>query len=175
MSCSPLHVGCPITEYVTEFRDHAVRFATRSVWRIARQCPHVDADDIAGDAVVLLLEFPERYALDPISAGASAAVNDAIRNEQGSELKRSVKFEPLTLDIGLSSPIETIPSDYETDADPLSRLVGNSLAIFAALVANGVENEVSADAFGVSVRTIERRKADIRNVLVTTALSAIVG
>ena len=174
-SAEPLPVDCPASDYVSEFRDCAAKFATRSLWKVRRQSGHVDADDIANDAVLLLLDDPARYALDPISAGASQAVNDAIRNEQGSELKRSVKFEPLTIDCGLSAPVETIPSDYETEADALAKLVGNSLAIHAALVANQVENEVSADAFGVSVRTIERRRADIRKCLVHTALSAIVG
>jgi DNA-directed RNA polymerase specialized sigma24 family protein len=171
----PLPVDCPASEYVQEFRDHAVKFATRNVWKVQRQSAHVDADDIAQDAVVLLLDDPQRYALDPIAEGASLAVNDAIRNEQGSEVKRAVRFEPLTIDCGLSAPIETIPSDYESEADPLSKLVGNALAIFAALVANGVENEVSADAFGVSIRTIERRKADVRKALVDKALDTIVG
>jgi hypothetical protein len=171
----PLPVECPASDYVSEFRDHAVKFATRSIWKVARQSAHVDADDIAGDAVVLLLDDPSRYALEPISEGASLAVNDAIRNEQGSEVKRAVKFEPITLDIGLTAPIETIPSDYESESDPLSFLVGRQLALFAALVANNVENEVSADAFGVSIRTIERRRADIRKSLVAIALDTIVG
>ena len=174
-SSDPLPVDCPASDYVQEFRDHAVKFATRSIWKVARQSAHVDADDIANDAIVLLLDDPSRYALDPISAGASLAVNDAIRNEQGSELRRSVKFEPITLDIGLTAPIETIPSDYETDADALSFLVGRQLALFAALTANDVSTDTAADAFGVSVRTIERRRSDIRKVLTTIALDTIVG
>jgi DNA-directed RNA polymerase specialized sigma24 family protein len=142
---------------------------------VARQSAHVDADDIAGDAVVLLLDDPSRYALEPISEGASLAVNDAIRNEQGSELKRSLKFEPIAVDCGFAAPVETIPSDYETDADALSFLVGRQLALFAALTANEVSTDTAADAFGVSVRTIERRRSDIRKALVDKALDSIVG
>jgi hypothetical protein len=173
-SAEPLPVDCPASDYVSEFHSIAVKLATRNVWKVRRQSAHVDADDIANDAVVLLLDDPSRYALDPIADGASAAVNDAIRNEQGSELKRSLKFEPITLDIGLSAPVETIPSDYETDADALSFLVGRQLALFAALTANEVSTDTSADAFGVSKRTIERRNADIRKVLTDNALSSIV-
>lgn len=171
----PLPVDCPASSYVGEFRSIAVKLATRSLWKVQRQSAHVDADDIANDAVVLLLDDPSRYALDPIADGASAAVNDAIRNEQGSELRRSLKFEPIAVDCGFASPIETIPSDYETEADALSFLVGRQLALFAALTANEVSTDTAADAFGVSVRTIERRRSDIRKALVDKALSAIVG
>ena len=173
-SAEPLPVDCSASDYVAEFREHAARFATRSVWKVRRQSAHVDADDIAQDAVALLLDDPQRYALDPISAGASAAVNDAIRNEQGSELKRSLKFEPIAVDCGFAAPVETIPSDYESEADPLAFLVGRSLALYAALLANDVSADTSADAFGVSKRTIERRNADIRKALTANALDAIV-
>lgn len=174
--CSePLPADCHAINYVSEFSEIAVRLACRNIWKVQRQSAHVDADDIAQDAVALLLDQPERYALDPIEAGASAAVNDAIRNEQGSELKRSVKFEPLAIDCGLSAPVETIPSDYETEADALSRLVGNSLAIHAALMASGVEIETHSDACGISVRTVARRRSEIRNSLVAIALSELAG
>jgi hypothetical protein len=169
----PLPVECPASDYVSEFHSVAVKVATRSLWKVQRQSAHVDSDDIANDAVVLLLDDPSRYALDPIDAGASAAVNDAIRNEQGSEVKRAVKFEPITLDIGLTAPIETIPSDYETDADALAKLVGGALSIHAAMIAHGVENAASASALGLSLATFERRRALVRQRVVQMAIDGL--
>lgn len=162
---NPLPTDCPVADYCLAFHSLASRFARHNTWKLARTRPDVSAEDVAQSAIVLLLENPERYATEPMAQGASSAVNDTIRDYQGGPARRKVRSEDVASSDRFARTDSPEPEPYDVQAKRLSVVVGNGLAMAAAVVAADVHSDVAAELLGVSNRTYFRRRGDVAELL----------
>jgi len=162
---NPLPTDCPVADYCLAFHSLASRFARHNTWKLARTRPDVSAEDVAQSAIVLLLEFPERYATEPLAQGASSAVNDTIRDYQGGPARRKVRSEDVDSSDRFARTDSPEPEPYDVQAKRLSVIVGDKLALSAAVVAADIHSDSAADVLEVSNRTYFRRRGDVAELL----------
>jgi hypothetical protein len=168
---NPLPIACPVSDYCLAFHTLASRFARHNTWKLRRTRPDVSAEDVAQSAIVLLLEYPEKYALDPMAKGASAAVNDTIRDYQGGPARRKVRSEDVASSERFARTDSPEPEPYDIQAKRISAYfgrvvtIGDKLALSAAVVAADIHSDSAADVLGVSNRTYFRRRGDVAELL----------